>query len=389
MYLNSYKDKHIRTATYKNLHILFYTTPISPTFPSHTTPHPTMNTELESLRKQLEKAQELMEDAQDQLNLEQTEHNELKEKSTAALQKKDEEFQTQLRFQTQELERQKNANRKLERRMQNISSTNTSKTTNKNMQPTRNNENSRVDASRPLPHQQQQRHQQQQQQSSSFPNRKRKGTSSHSSSSSAWPQPGRKKGKMTDIQFEPPPPPIPTSSIPPPQTKTSSTSTSSSSSSTSSNNSNNNKNDDTANTSSTTVRTNHMWAQQREASRALTGHLSGAVKVLLGSAGYVEANLNGSGTGRSNILWTGGRYSRSTNKSSRRKSIGSGRRIPSSIGSGNDSSRVVANGRTVKLANELRDSADALYKCLMDLLAEQEREIEATVAPLFAMTAGK
>ena len=50
---------------------------------------------------------------------------------------------------------------------------------------------------------------------------------------------------------------------------------------------------------------------------------------------------------------------------------------------------MVTNGRTVKLANELRDSADALYKCLMDLLAEQEREIEATVAPLFAMTAGK
>jgi len=368
--------------------------------------------ELKRLQKLVSEAQEAMEDAQDALSLERAEHLKLQRTKATELAKKDEEFKTQLEFQNQALERQKQANRKLERKLQSStssasasssssssssasssssstaataaaavssSSSFSSSSTGANINPV-NNENARLSQ---LPHQPSQVNN-----SSVFPNRKRKG-GGNSSSTTAWPRPGGKKGKTTDSSQAPPAAGaatrLPRSAVAASSSTTSSTTTTSSSSSSSSSLSS--IVTTTGATTTPSVRTNHMWAQQREASRALTGHLSRDVKVLLGSAGYVEANLSGVVAGRSSALWTGGRRPLLTASGSRRSSIGSaGNDMGSVINSGGVSS-FVARDRAAKLARELRDSADGLYKCLMDLLAEQEREIEATGAPLFAITA--
>jgi hypothetical protein len=320
------------------------------------------------LRAELSRVKMKLVDAQDVLALERSTFNHTLQKQNDEILKRGEEFKTQLTFKTQELERQKQDNRKLERRLQSFNST-------------ANTGNDKQASSLSLSSFSAV--------SSQFANKKRK-----HASNTVWPKPGnaasRKKGKASiveqkpqintctnatsesaaNIKLLPSPPP------PPPQQQQ----------------------QQTAN-NTIFVRTNHMWAQQREASRALTGHLSGAVKILLGAAGYVEANAvsNVAGTvGRRNVLWTkGGRVSSRGNSRNRSRNSTkiTANMITSSSSSSSSSSRNTMNtisrnnSRMIKLARDLRDAADGLYKCLMDLLAGQERESEATGAPLFAMTA--
>ena len=318
-----------------------------------------MTTEVDRLRQQLDDAKEAMYDAQDSLSLERAEHEQLVKTNLAALSKKDEAFKTQLTFKSQELERQKQANRKLERQIQSLRAKTVSNQQNlhSNDRTTASSSSSSSDSSS-LPAVTKQ-----------FPNRKRKNTKT----AQAWPKPGdnrnHKKGKTNG--------PVAINAPPPTATRSSSASSSAAPTATAATTA-------TPTTATTLVRTNHMWAQQREASRALTGHLSGDVKILLGAAGYVEANAVASASGRSNILWsrgmTGGRSSRSTATTTANSSS-------SSSSNTTNHNSIGCRSRTARLARDLRDGADALYKCLMDLLAGQEREMEATGAPLFAMTA--
>ena len=344
--------------------------------------------EVGRLKEQLEALRESMYDAQDSLALERAERDALVQQHTVQLTKQTEEFKAQITFKTEEIERQKQANRKLERKVKSIASSAVSSNVASTQPPL-----VLKNSSFALPP------------SNAFPNRNKR----KPFASGAWPEPGRKKGKMTESTMPAasssgsrslPPPPAPSlrggSHFRPPSSSSSSSSGSSSGSSTTSTTSNTTTTTTTT-TNTTTVRTNHMWAQQREASRALTGHLSGAVKILLGSAGYVEANASAVGRSWSSSGMTGGRAAGASSRgisSHVRSSTGRPRTSSGSSSSSSSSSsggRVggvsSSSGREARLARDLRDGADALYKCLMDLIAEQEREIEATGAPLFALTA--